>query len=169
MPFDPLESYHIARDLLTCSLKELALTIGGPLEDACVVWGNITWDNCCPGQLRVAFAHQFPSSRFPNPDFQPTVCNTYERATDYLISVLRCAASPNAQGEPPPCTSLDKEAQIASADGDAIWRAVRCCFMNTDFNYTIRSLDPLGPRGACRGVQLLVTVGLRDACSCSGT
>jgi hypothetical protein len=167
MPFSPLESYFLAEDLRQCMMVELATTSEGVTGlSSCVTWGNQTWDNCCPGQLRVGLERQYPTSRFPNPDLLPTVCQAGERGTDYRATLLRCA--PNPIGDPPdvPCSLLDKHARIAHEDADAMWRAVRCCFKDTDFNYVIRELTPLGPRGACMGVSLLLTVGLMDWCVC---
>lgn len=171
MPFEPAETFFMADDLRQCILIELENTIGGVGDgfDSCVVPGNTTtWDNCCPGSLRVRYGPQTPTDRFPDPLLRPTNCQAMERAAQFIATVLRCHASPNADGTPPPCDVLAKEARILAEDMDALWRAVACCLGRPDapFSYVINSVVPVGPEGACVGSELTVTVGLTNWCQC---
>lgn len=164
------ESYFIASDLKTCIERELVHTIGGMPAgfDSCVTAGSITWDNCCPGMLRVAANRQFASDRFPDPVFRPGPCGQYSRATDLTALILRCAPGPDQDGNPPSCEKLDNMAVIVSEDMDALWRATRCCFSDSGFDYVIREITAVGPRGQCIGSQMTLTIGLTDWCECHG-
>lgn len=171
MTFQPAEAYFIAEDLRQCVMNELGCTIGG-IEgmDSCVTHGQITWDNCCPGSVRVAIVRQYASDRFPDPLLRPTNCDAVERATDIRVLVLRCAPNPNADGQMPTCEQLDKTARVGAEDMDALWRAAACCLSRPDqpFPYVVRDVSPVGPRGACYGTQLNLTVGLVNWCHCCG-
>lgn len=170
MPSSPREAFLIASDLKTCILTELEHTAGGiPAGfDACVMPGRITWDNCCPGSLRLSVARQYASDRFPDLILRPSVCAQYSRATDINATILRCMPSPDQDGNPPTCEQLERTAIIQAEDADALWRATRCCFANTDFEYVIREVAAVGPQGACVGTNMLVTIGLVDWCECHG-
>jgi hypothetical protein len=165
------DSFLIADDLKTCILNELQGTVGGVPDgfDACVIGGGtITWDNCCPGSLRVQVGRQYASERFPDIILVPSPCGVYMRATDITALILRCAPGSDQDGNPPPCDALERAAIVAAEDRDALWRAVRCCFVGTEFEYVIREVAGVGPRGQCQGVQMLLTIGLTDWCGCSG-
>jgi hypothetical protein len=170
MANDGLEAYQIANDLKLCIMQQLLAIPGATPEgfDACVTAGAITWDNCCPGSLRVTIENQSPTERFPDPVFRPTVCSAYQRLTDIRATILRCAPTPNADGDPPPCNKLEEKAQELSKDMDALWRAVACCFNDTDFQFLVRSVTPIGPQGACVGTTMLVSIGLVNWCNCDG-
>lgn len=164
----PHESHLMALDLKTCIERELAYTVGGmpPGFDSCVMAGSLTWDNCCPGMLRVRTARQFASDRFPDPVFRPSVCGAYSRATDFEALILRCAPGPDQDGNPPTCEALERTALIIAEDMDALWRGVRCCFGNTEFEYVVREVAQTETRGQCVGSRMTLTVGLSDSCEC---
>jgi len=163
-----LEAFYIADDLRKCIEAQLLTTHEGMPGgfDSCVTAGRITWDNCCPGSLRVAVQNQYPTERFPDPPLRPTNCDAFQRATNIQAVILRCAPGPNADGDPPPCEKLEKTAQILSQDMDALWRGAICCFRDTDLQYMVRSIDQIGPNGQCVGTSMTLVVGLTNWCNC---
>lgn len=170
MAFSRREAYLIADDLRKCIEEQLIGSLGGVPQgfDSCVVPGSITWDNCCPGSLRLTVLRQYPTAQFPDLPFRPTPCDGWQRATEIQAVVLRCSPGPNPDGDPPTCERLDAAAQVQAEDYDALWRGTHCCFRNTEFEYMIRSIDAVGPNGQCVGVSMVVVIGLTNWCCCEG-
>jgi hypothetical protein len=188
---NPEAAYLIGRAMLECAVDQVAATWPGEddpkIGRACVVWGEIAWDDCECGQLVVAVNRQFPSNEFPfdagsgvgtgvGAVSQQSRCGSPLWLIEYTVSVLRCAPIQDDAGNPPTCEALDEHARVSSIDSWAVRTGVACCLQSlakdlqengataiTD--YLIREQPSTGPRGGCGGSDLNVTVGIRN-CFC---
>lgn len=163
-----LEAFYVMDDLRLCIMEALKHTTNEELKDSCVKWGSLTWDDCCPGMVRVGLVRQYASSLFPDPTLRPDPCNIFTRATDIRALILRCEPTINADAEFPTCDALTRGAMIGAQDADALWRAAQCCFGKVDsmFPYVVRDVSPTPSRGGCVGTQMTITVELGGTCEC---
>jgi hypothetical protein len=188
---NPQAAYLVAQQLLTCALDKVEATwVDEPewnLQRACVVWGEIAWDNCECGQLVVSIGRQFPSNEFPfdagtgigtgvGVVSRQSRCGSPIWIIEYEISILRCAPIQDEQGDPPPCADLDESARRLAIDAWAVRTGIGCCLaeLKTELEangapsiheYLIREQIATGPAGGCAGSSLMVSVGLRN-CFC---
>ncbi|PWI06532.1 hypothetical protein DIZ27_32855 [Streptomyces sp. NWU339] len=187
MALPTLAVHEIADAILGCvcsALDETAAQIddypGCPCR-ACVVPGTPAWDGCADpctgdvgGQLTVSTVRLYPSRNFPEQDTNiqgvrgctpPPVT-----AVEYLVTLLRCAPLPNANGCPPTCDEQAEAARIVHIDSTVIMNALLCCLPGTSSSRRGRKfvLGPsriVGPEGGCVGVEQRVTVAL-PGCGC---
>lgn len=176
---NPLALYHVAENLLECASNALATTPNGTVDRRCVTTGEVAWDDCECGQLIVSIRRSYASSNFPTEGNSPPAsqgdrgCGPPIHVVEYLISILRCSPTGPDSAHPPSCEEIDEAAQVAVYDAWAVQWGVRCClrdwtrtqdpaFKITDF--TFRTHPFVGPAGACQGSELVVLVGLLNAC-----
>lgn len=86
-----------------------------------------------------------------------------EERTRFLIRLVRCAPGMDDQGNPPKPEVLEASAIALRADGDALYRAVTCCWLPRAALSSV-TLTPYGPAGGCAGWTLEVEVSDRACC-----
>lgn len=166
--------YQIAKTLGECVRLALAETEGGEPGRVCVpVPGQIADDGCDCGQLAVTIPRRYPSTTFPveaNDTAEQGDCGVPYLAFEVLISVMRCAPNPEADGTPPDCGELDRAARIKEEDAWVTRQAVSCCLLEMQQHghielFVVRGDEDRGPSGGCVGVDLRATVGIGH-CMC---
>lgn len=176
---NPFAAYDIGVKIKACVLERLAMTTDGVPDRACVVAGEIAWDNCECGQLTVAM----------NTNFEAVSTNVARSATEtpgrrscgpplfvinYTVTILRCAPT-GTNTAPPTCDELEAYARGASEDAWAVRAGVICCLdeaisqrlpngtkLYRDF--VIGTQTWVGPQGACGGSALPVAVTIDNGC-----
>lgn len=166
-------------DQLTPMLQRLAdyvearlIADSAPVASAALTAGLVAWDHCCEqggGQLRVRAVQTYDTNPFPAPASTPSPC-WRTGAVDVEVSVMRCAATMDDRGNPPPDTELDAEAARIHADRMAMLAALKCDFvadgtLDEDRPMVNVRWQALGPQGGCVGGQVTVTLGLSE-CPC---
>jgi hypothetical protein len=165
--------YLMASDLLTCAHQSLlridSEVATGAGARICVVPGaSVAADSCCPGQLSVAVARIFPSTRFPSVDATQTPCAVAKTAVEFKIVEWRCVPTPTGREKAPSCEKLDETARLVLRDGYALKRGVSCCLadLQDSLDVAIGQLTLLGPDADCVGISMPVTIGFDDTCQC---
>lgn len=175
--------WTVANRLLDCAAAEIATTTGGAPLTSCVTMGEVAWDECTCGELRITFQRESPSLQFPNPvgnsnnEFSTTRCGHPLQVWMLEMSMLRC--QPVGEGnEPPDCADLELASQLAVEDAIAMRGAVECCLQteyNTKSALGVRNVNQwltgvqtfVGPQGACGGSVLPITIAQLASCRCS--
>lgn len=156
---------------------------GCPDCRACVVPGQVAWDDCsnpcsgegAGGQLTVSVGRTYMSANFPADD--RTVIGLKKctppptLAVEIIVTLLRCAPEDTAEGCPPSCTDLAAAARIAHIDLVTIVNALLCCLPETstgrdDRRFVLGAGRMLGPEGGCVGVEQRLTVAVRNCYTC---
>jgi hypothetical protein len=148
-------------DLLTDETSGCRLT-----KDVCRVvlapGGEIAWDTCgestCAGKDGQLWA--LPLSMTVTDE------GPCERITfDAEIGIIRCAAPPGADGEPPSEEAVLADAELQAADADSIRYVIDCCEGRSERlrGIVLTSWRALGPTGGCVGGQWNVR-GVLDTC-----
>lgn len=107
-------------------------------------------DGTC-GQAWVRLAQAFPSSAFPVPDVGRGTCAS-PLAFELVVGIVRCAPSPDDQGNPPSLGDQFATSQLVVADMMAMRRAIMCCAQaQKGRDYTLGFYLPVGPEGGCVG------------------
>lgn len=170
----PLTVYGIVQDLGECIRQALADSPGGEPQRVCIpVPGQIADDACDCGQLALTVPRRYPSRVFPGEavdDASQGPCGAPYLAFDVLVSVMRCAPSPDAQGNPPSCDELAQAALIKEADAWIMRQAAGCCLRDMEDAdriavWLLRGDQDRGPSGSCVGVDLRLTIGIPH-CTC---
>jgi len=164
--------YQVASKLVTEISADLANTVAGVPERACVVPAAIAWDECECGLLAVALAGQFLSDNFPSDVLAGgqvarvvTFCDLPWLVGRYAVQLIRCAPTPNAGEISIPCDRLASSAKTVVIDAKVLINAVSCTLrdmMDVDdiVDYHILTHEFLGPMGGCVGSELIVTVAV---------
>lgn len=176
---NPFAVYDIAVRIRDCVMEWLATTTDGEPKRACIVAGAIADDNCECGQLAVSMQSNYESSGTNLPRSGTTTpgrreCGPPLFTADFLVSILRCAPT-GTQAAPPTCAELDASARGAAEDAWAVRAGVICCLsaairdrlpngtkLYTDF--VVGQQNWVGPRGACVGSELPVSVTIQNGC-----
>ena len=170
--YDPLPA--IVEELLGC-LEDRLTEIGAPPCRA--VWhpgSSVPWDACgtttagAEGQAWVAVPRVFPSDNFPAETTDAHRCFPRGYAAEITVGVLRCAATLDEHGRPPPPEDVLADARKQSRDRQASLETIVCCLMGEDADpgiYRLGGWTPLGPDGGCVGGAWTVTVAV-DSCRC---
>lgn len=164
----PLGFYTVLNTLITSVNDELAGTLGGQPDRACVVPGLIAWDECDCGLLAGTITQQFYTDNFPQPNTGAATsipCQSSFIAAEMMISLIRCAPNPHGNQLAPPCAELDAAAQIWTVDAHILQQTVFCTLEemrdNNDIvEYLVSNLVSAGPEGGCVGSDITFTVGL---------
>lgn len=134
--------------------------------------GPPAWDICCQvglaeGQAWVQLQSVVPTLNFPMP--APPGRGFAEWAVSVNLGVLRCAAVPDDQGNPPSEQAIANDVLKVSRDRLLMQQTVECCFIQELYDpdvCMIGAWTPLGPQGGCVGGQQNLTFPV-PACSCS--
>ena len=156
---------------------------GCPDCRACVVPGEVAWDDCsnpCTGQgsggqLAVSVGRTYLSSNFPADDRTLLGAKTCvappNLAVEVIVTLLRCAPEPDVNGCPPSCEALAEAARVAHTDLVTIINALVCCLPDTTTGRNRRRFvmgagRMLGPAGGCVGVEQRVTIAVPSCYPC---
>lgn len=176
---NPFAVYDIAVKIKECVLEWLDITSKGLPERACVISGELAWDNCECGQLTVAIENEFeavatsvPRAGTETPGRRS--CGPPLYTANFTVTMLRCAPT-GTDTAPPSCEELEDFAKMATEDAWAVRAGVICCLdeairvrlpngtkLYRDF--VVGTQTRVGPRGACGGSQLPVAVTIDNGC-----
>jgi hypothetical protein len=98
-------------------------------------------------------------------------CGPRYMMVQLAIASLRCAASPDTNGNPPTCPELEGDSFQMLSDAVAVRDMVTCCVreLHTTFQiaeYSIGQTLPAGPEGACVGSTLDLSIGFTRGDCC---
>lgn len=168
----PNAFYEIMQRLLANVTADLVPSLGGPVNRACVVPGEMAWDACDCGEYNVTAVRFFLSDDFPIGELgDGTIRNTPCLEPWYVAQldqqIIRCAPSP---GDTPnttavPCDQLDEAAQILVHDAWILINATvaTLCEMKSNdeiVDFLTAQHITVGPDGGCVGVLLTSYVAL---------
>lgn len=176
---NPFAAYDIAQHIKACVLERLEMTSKGVPERACVISGELAWDECECGQFTVAIQNEYEANA-PNVARAATEtpgrrsCGPPLYSIQFMVTMLRCAPT-GTNTAPPPCDALEAFAKMATEDAWAVRAGVICCLdeaisqrlpngtkLYRDF--TVGTQTRIGPQGACGGSQLPVSVVIDNGC-----
>lgn len=166
----PNSIYTIALRLVTALDEALAASLGARPERACVVPGEIAWDDCQCGMLAVSprswgLSDSFPDDSDARGSQRTTPCDLPWLVSLLDVQLVRCASSPTGNALSVPCTALDADSQILISDAYVIITETTSlfCGMKNDediVDYLISDVTTIGPSGGCVGVELQVSVAV---------
>lgn len=181
---NPFAVFDIAEHIKDCVLEWLSTTTEGVPDRACVVVGEIADDDCECGQLAVSMVSNYEASA-PNVPRSGTAtpgrreCGPPIFVANFLVSILRCAPT-GTNTKPPTCDELAASARGAAEDAWAVRAGVICCLSDAIKNrlpngtkryvdFVVGQQTWVGPRGACVGSELPVSVTINNGCyPCDG-
>lgn len=156
-----------------CAFEGMSSTPAGAPGRSCVVPGEIVWDDCTCGMLAVSWRVMGTGAAFPTLDSENPQSNCGPRVMIVQITVaaLRCASSPDDNGNSPTCAQLEDDAFQMLSDSVAIRDTVTCCIreLHETFaiaDYAIGQTLPAGPEGACVGSTLDLLIGFTRGDCC---
>lgn len=169
----PTGFYDVAQLLVDGVEAALATSLGGPVERACVVPGDIVWDGCNCGLLAVSVTRWFLTDDFPETSsgfgatssVRVTPCDLPWLVGELHVQVIRCAPIPERGAIDVPCPDLDTAARVLVSDAYVtVTEAVStlCELRESDqiVDYVVGDQETRGPAGDCVGTDLTVQVGL---------
>jgi hypothetical protein len=167
--------FDTADRLLQCVKAELDVTLERPVDRTCVVvGGDLIWDDCECGLLAVQLIRAYQSSQFPIPKQDSfNKCEVEWTVAEYHVSILRCVASSQNDGDPPTCEAMHEDAMVDFDDRWAVLKGVECCLASSwpdnpaMRQFTIGDQLALGEGGRCAGSRLQVFVGLPNCMPCT--
>ena len=176
---NPFAGFDIGVHIKDCVLERLATTTDGAPARACVVAGEIAWDDCECGQLTVAMGPMYEASgttlaRATTETPGRRECGPPLFVFTYVVTILRCAPT-GTNTAPPTCDELEAAARGASEDAWAVRAGVICCLSSAIsdqlpngtklyVDFTTGTQTFVGPQGACMGSALPVTVTIQNGC-----
>jgi hypothetical protein len=176
---NPFAVFDIATHIKECVLVWLETTSKGLPERACVISGELAWDNCECGQLTVAIQNEYESSGTTVPRAGTETpgrrsCGPPLYVANFMVTMLRCAPT-GKNTEPPTCDELEAFARAATEDAWAVRAGVICCLdeaISTRLpngtklyrDFVVGTQTRVGPQGACGGSQLPVAVTIDNGC-----
>jgi hypothetical protein len=163
--------YDVASMLVTGVGAELTASPAGTPERACVVPGEIAWDECDCGMLAVSPRAWTVTDSFPettgfggaatpvSPCTAPWLVGTIE------LQVIRCAPSPDGNVLSVSCERLDVAAEVLVADAYLTLTTTISilCELKSDeqiVDYVVGEQLTVGPQGGCVGTSLTVQVSV---------
>lgn len=162
--------YEVASILVTGVADELVGSLGGPVERAGVIPGDIVWDDCSCGLLAVTVTRFFLSDNFPSDttttgEIRIGPCDLPWVVGEIHLDVVRCAPLPTGDVLAPTVEALDASAQILLSDASlALMRATQelCALKEEDLiiDYVTGEQTAVGPLGDCVGTDLRLLVAL---------
>lgn len=168
----PTAFYQVAQLLVTNVAVELAASLGGAVERACVVPGEIAWDGCSCGLLAVSVRRWFLTDSFPESSaafganaVRATPCHMPYLVGELRLQVVRCAPIPDDNAISVPCSALDAAAQVLLSDAYVALTetaSTLCELRESDqiIDYVLGDQETQGPAGDCVGTELVAQVGL---------
>lgn len=165
--------WGVLTSLRECAYEGMASTPAGPPGRSCVVPGAIVWDDCTCGLLAVSWQLMGSGSTFPVISADTSQTNCVNRITTVMVTIasLRCAASPDSNGNAPECSELEADALQLLSDSVAVRDAVLCCVRGMYDDHVIADFAigqslPAGPEGACDGSTMDVWIGFTTGECC---
>lgn len=176
---NPFAAFDIATNIKECVLEWLAITSKGEPERACVISGELAWDECECGQLTVAIQNDFEASSANVPRASTETpgrraCGPPLFTINFLVTMLRCAPT-GTDTAPPTCKELEDFAKMSTEDAWAVRAGVICCLdeaisrklpngTKLYHDFVVGTQTRVGPQGACGGSQLPVAVVIHNGC-----
>lgn len=174
MEFSTVNLWARLNDILTCAHGAVSATAAGPPQRACIVPGEVVWDDCSCGLLVVNWRFAGRSNVFPASASDTSETNCVSRYTIVQVGVtmLRCAAGPTADAEMPTCAALSNDAFAMTADMVALRSGLACCLKSMVDGYTLADYAlgnsiSLGPAGGCDGSQIDLILGFTGGGCCA--
>lgn len=176
---NPFAVFDIASHIKDCVLERLEMTSKGLPERACVISGELAWDECECGQLTVAIVSEYesngtaiPRAGAENPGRRS--CGPPLYVANYVVTMLRCAPT-GTNTAPPTCAELEAFARMSTEDAWAVRLGVICCLDEAISNrlpngtklyrdFVVGTQTRIGPQGACGGSALPVSVTIDNGC-----
>lgn len=161
--------FTIADRLVTAISDALTTSLGGAPERACVVPGEIAWDECECGMLAVSPNRWLLSDSFPSEtssgEGRITPCDLPWLVGELNIQIVRCAPSPANNSFSVPCARLSEAAQTHVSDAyvTLTTTVLTLCEMKSDeeiVDYVISDQTSVGPQGSCVGTELVALVSI---------
>jgi hypothetical protein len=152
----------VAQLLLDNLVSQLAHTRGGLPARVGLYPGEevAPMDECCAGQAAVRVYRIFPiTGRFPQQNHGPLTCAAGQSyAMTCEMTVYRCAAVLQSNGEPPTVAALRENVVVQLDDAAAMRRAIRQTAQDLEFDpvsgsgmFVEDDYNPIGPAGDCVG------------------
>lgn len=168
----PTAFYQIASLVVANVEGVLATSLGGPVQRACVVPGDIIWDGCTCGLLAVSvrrwsLVDTFPEgfTAFGRGLIRATPCDVPYIVGELRVQVIRCAPIPDGNALEVPCVDLDAAAQVLLSDAYVTMTEIisTLCELREDdriVDYVVGDQETLGPNGDCVGTEIMAQVAL---------
>jgi len=166
----PTAIYEIAQLLMVAVRDQLAQSLGGKVNRACVVPGDIAADDCECGALAVSAQRFFLSEDFPETSdtgggFRTSPCDVPWLVAEITVQVFRCAPQPGEGKLAPTCAQQDAAAKILLSDAYVTLTTVvsTLCALsdaNRIIDYILGEQQTEGGDGGCVGTSLTVQVGI---------
>jgi hypothetical protein len=166
-----LAVYTVASLLVTGIADALDLAGAEPLNRACVVPGEIAWDDCQCGTLAITARRFFLSDEFPQGALgqaliRASPCDLPWLVAELAIQVIRCAPTPTGTALSPSCEQLATAAQVLLVDQYVTLTttvAILCDLRTSDsiIDYVLGEQTSVGPEGECVGTELVALVGFQ--------
>jgi hypothetical protein len=169
----PTAFYQVADLLVTNVEAALAASLGGAVDRACVVPGDIAWDGCNCGLLAVSVRRWFLTDNFPESSVgigtsaivRATPCDLPWLVGELRLQVVRCAPIPDGNALSVLCPELDAAAQVLLSDAYVSLTetvSTLCELRESEqiIDYVLGDQETQGPAGDCVGSELTAQVGL---------
>jgi hypothetical protein len=165
----PTAFYDVATLLVDGVRDALAASLGGPVQRACVVPGDIAWDACDCGLLAVSPQRFFLADDFPTGTLgtsgRTTPCDAPWLVGELVINVVRCAPTPQGTSVSIPRDQLDAAGQVTAADAYVTLTetvSVLCGLVEDEriVDYLLGEQVTSGPQGDCVGTELRASVAV---------
>ena len=144
-------------------------------ERVCRYPGAIAWDTCdCAGMLAITTSRLYLTQTFPA-EAQGTgsPCDGGDLAVELQVQVVRCAPTPDEDGNPPTVEALHLAAAQLNADAWELRAGATCALRGLRRQreiegYRVGAVTTIGPEGGCVAVALPLLVALDGTCPCDG-
>lgn len=170
----PSAFLDVARLLVANVEAALAASLGGAVERACVVPGEIAWDQCTCGLLAVSVRRWFVTDNFPESSaglggnaatFRATPCDLPWLVGELRLEVVRCAPIPDGNALSVPCPELEAAAEVLLSDAYvALTESIStlCELRESEqiIDYVLGDQETRGPSGDCVGTELVAQVAV---------
>lgn len=157
-----------------CAYEAVSATAAGPPARSCIVPGEVVWDECNCGMLAVNWRVVSRSNSFPasSAETSQTSCSTPYTTVQVGVTMLRCTAGMDENGEAPSCAALEDDAFVLSADMVAIRSVLGCCLQDLYRNgsladWALGQTVALGPQGGCDGSLTDLVLGFNGGGCCA--
>lgn len=161
-------------DLRDCAFDAVSATAAGPPARSCIVPGEVVWDECNCGMLAVNWRVVSRSNVFPASaaDTSQTNCLSPYTTVQVGVTMLRCTAGMDENGDAPTCEALEADAFDMAADMVAIRGALACCMQamyrdGTLADWALGQTVSLGPQGGCDGSFTDLILGFSGGGCCA--
>ncbi len=165
-----LAVWDVSSILVTGIADALAATDAGAVDRACVVPGDVAWDECECGLLAVSPRRFFVSDEFPEGALgrglvRTSPCNQPWLVAEVFISIIRCVPQPGDNQLAPTCEQLAAAGRVLLVDAYVTLDttiSILCELREDDriIDYVLGEQLSRGPEGACVGTELGVFIGL---------